>query len=180
MWFGDESKFAMCVKGQPSDPPHSRAIDVYAAGRWLTCDDNSVHVPHFSGMLESAVGRTLLTDTRGYQPRPYSNLSAVENYTRLRTATSLDTFDEVDYRHFRHALFMDWGPTADNVSALLFREGDTAILSFTFLRPDHHDPSELGQVFVTEFPFFDLARILHEVAWKLMWEWSGYWANRGR
>jgi hypothetical protein len=178
MWFGEEAKFAMCVKGQPSEPPHSRIIDVYAAGRWLTCDDNSVYVPHFAGMLESEVGRLLLTDTRGYQPRPYPQLSIAENYQRLSAANMANDGDETDYRRYWHAMFMNWGPTADNVGALLFREADTAYIPFIFWRQGHHDPSELGHVFVAEVSVWELASILHQVAWKLMWEWSGYWASR--
>jgi len=174
MWFGDESRFAMCLKGRfESESPSNRLVDVYAAGRWLTCDDNSVFVPHFAGMLKHEVGRMLLMDSRRYSPRPYPDLSFTENYQRLRKTASGAEGDEVDYQHFRHALFMDWGPTADNVSALLFREGDTAYIPFAFWRPEHHDPTELGQVFVAEVPFWELAGILHEVAWKLMGEWAG-------
>jgi hypothetical protein len=71
--------------------------------------------------------------------------------------------------HFR---FMSWGPTADNVRMLIFREGDTAILPFEFHRPDHHKPRERGQVFVAELPWRELAEVLHNAAWHLMWVWS--------
>ncbi len=67
---------------------------------------------------------------------------------------------------------MDWGPTADNVSMLLFREEGTAYLPFSFERPDHHVPSELGKVFLAELPVWELARVLHDAGWAMMWDWS--------
>jgi hypothetical protein len=178
MWFGDESRFAMCVKGPPEDPPHSRTIDVYAAGHWLTCDDNSVYVPTFTGCLEQEVARLLGAARSGHQPRPYPSLSIADNFSRLQAAVSAPDSDEGACQIYSNAGFMHWGETADNVNALLFLEGDTAYIPFAFWRPDHHDPSELGQVFVAELPIWELTSILHQVAWKLVWEWSGYWASR--
>ncbi len=67
---------------------------------------------------------------------------------------------------------MHWGPTADNVSALLFREGDTAYLAFSFCWPDGQDQAESGRVFVAEVPAWELARVLHDAAWALMWDWA--------
>ena len=137
MWFGDEAKFAICVKGRfEADSPGTRKVDVYAAGRWLTCDDNSVYVPHFAGMLERAIGRILTDGLLGGKPRPYPDLTVVVNYERLWSAAKAGANGE--YLSYR---FMDWGPTADNVGALLFREGETVYIPFSFWRPEHHDPS---------------------------------------
>ena len=77
--------------------------------------------------------------------------------------------DNAEYLSYR---FLDWGPTADNVSMLLFAEGGTAYLPFTFWRPDHHDPAELGRVFVAELSVWELAGVLHEAAWVVMWGWA--------
>jgi hypothetical protein len=140
-------------------------VDVWAAGRWLTCDDHFVYVPHFAGCLQRSVGG-LLSDRRRRRGRPYPDLSVADNYRRLRADAAVDN---TEYRSY---LFMDWGPTADNVSMLLFEEGGTAYLPFSFWRPDHHIPAELGQVFVAELPVWELATVLHDAAWTLMWDWA--------
>jgi hypothetical protein len=54
----------------------------------------------------------------------------------------------------------------------LFRESGIAFLPFSFWREGHHDPAELGKVFVAELPVWELARVLHEAAWHLAWAWS--------
>jgi hypothetical protein len=42
---GDKSTFAAEV-GDP-DGPDLRRVDLWVAGQWLTCDDNTVYVPQF-------------------------------------------------------------------------------------------------------------------------------------
>jgi hypothetical protein len=148
-----------------SDNGGSRRVDVWAADRWLTCDDNNVYVPHLAGCLQRAVG-SLLCDPRNRRGRPYPALSVEENYRRLLADAETDNTEFLAHR------FMDWGPTADNVGMFLFREEGTAYLPFSFWRPDHHDPSERGKVFVAELPEWELARVLHDAAWALMWDWA--------
>jgi hypothetical protein len=161
--FGQDTRFAITVGEILSDNGGSRCVDVWAADRWLTCDDNNVYVPHFAGCLQHAVSG-LLVDPAYPRGRPFSELSVAENYRRLRA--------EDDNTEFLSYRFMDWGPTADNVGMLLFREGGTAYLPFAFWRPDHHQPAELGQVFVAELPVWELARVLHDAAWAIMWGWA--------
>jgi hypothetical protein len=47
-----------------------------------------------------------------------------------------------------------------------------AHLPFSFWRPDHHVPSELGQVFVAELPEWELVAAIHDAAWAIMWDWA--------
>jgi hypothetical protein len=163
--FGRLSRFAITVGEILSDNGSSRRVDVWAASHWLTCDDNTVYVPHFAGRLQHAV-RGLLSDPQYRRGRPCPELSVADNYRRLRTAAETDNTEFLTYR------FMDWGPTADNVGMLLFREEGTAYLPFSFWRPDHHVPSELGKVFVAELPEWELMRVLHDAAWAIMWDWA--------
>jgi hypothetical protein len=162
--FGDRSR--LCIEVGPADreqPADSmRVVDVWAADRWLTCDDNSVYVPHFAGCVQRAVAR-LLSDSWHRRGRPHPAVSVADCYRRLRAEAEVDNTEYLAYR------FMDWGPTADNVSMLLFEEGGTAYLPFSFWRPDHHDPSEVGRVFVAELPAWELAGVLNDAAWSLMW-----------
>jgi hypothetical protein len=164
--YGQLTRFAITVGEILSDNGGSRRVDVWAADRWLTCEDNNVYVPHFAGCLQRAVGALLSDPTDRRLGRPYPELSAMDNYRRLRADAETDNSEHLAYR------FMDWGPTADNVGMLIFREGGTVYLPFSFWRPDHHVPSELGQVFVAELPERELATVLHEAAWALMWDWA--------
>ena len=162
--FGDRSRFAIEVGDFYGDIDSARRVDVWAAGVWLTCDDNNASVPFFAGRLQCAVGSLLVDPTYRRLGMPYPELPVAENFRRLRAED-----DNTDYLAY---LFMDWGPTADNVSMLLFREGGTAYLPFAFHRPDHHDPSGLGRVFVAELPERELARVLHDAAWFVIWAWA--------
>jgi hypothetical protein len=142
-------------------------VDVWAAGRWLTCDDNNVYVPQFAWSLQGTIGQLLDDPHAAENGRPYPGLTVTDNFRRLR-----DTADAGDNGEYLRYRFMDWGPTADNVSALLFREGGVAFIPFCFWRERHHDPAELGQVFVAELPVWELAAVLHGAAWSLMWSWA--------
>jgi hypothetical protein len=144
-----------------------RVVDVYAAGCWLTCEDNQVYVPVFAGVVAESLRKLLLNPQINQRPLPYPELSATDNYRRLKA--NADAFDDAEWRASK---FMKWGVTADNVGMLLFRHHDMAILPFSFLRPDHPMPSERGQVFVAELPIWELTAILHDVAWLLMWGWK--------
>jgi hypothetical protein len=163
--YGQLTRFAITVGEILSENGGSRRVDVWAADRWLACDDNNVYVPFFAGCLQQAV-RSLLSDPQCRRGRPYRELSVEDNYRRLRADAETDSTEYTAYR------FMNWGPTADNVGMLLFREDGTAYLPFSFLRPDHHVPSELGKVFVAELPEWELASVLHDAAWALMWDWA--------
>jgi|GEM_PF-3482206 len=171
-WFGDRSRFAVALGEFSGDNDSYCEVDVWAADCWLTCDDNHAYIPHFAGMLERSV-RYLLREPPEYRrtQRPYPELSPADNHRRLCTDAKTDNSEYLDYR------FMDWGPTADNVRMHLFREGDTAFLPFSFWRAGHHKPAELGQVFVAELPWRELAAVLHDAAWGLMWVWvSRVWS----
>ncbi len=164
--FGQMSRFAITVGEILSDNGSSRRVDVWAADRWLTCEDDNVYVPHFAHMLQHAVRRLIGHQLFPGIGRPYPELSVTDNYRRLRSDA------ETDNSEYRSYEFMDWGPTSDNVGMLLFREGGMAFLPFSFLRADHHVPSERSQVFVAELPERELASILHDAAWELMWDWA--------
>lgn len=162
--FGLRSRFGFVIGG--SDPARQtsrlRQVDIYAAGRWLTCDDSHAYLPHFADCMMQAVARLLDDDAGERFRRPYPELSPADNHRRL--SAEADAGDNGAYLRYR---FMDWGPTTDNVSAHLFVSDGIASIPFSFWRPDHHDPSELGQVFVAELPERELTRVLHQAAWEL-------------
>jgi hypothetical protein len=159
---GRRGQFAIIIGDVLSDNGGSRRVDVYAAHRLLTCDDNNVYVPHFIGCLQHAVGY-LLSDPESRRGRRYPELSVSDNYRKLWSDAETDNTEYLSYR------FMHWGPTADNVSMLLFREAGIAYMPFSFCWPVRPD---LGDVFVAELPEWELAEVLHGTAWALMWDWA--------
>ena len=162
--YGLRSRFGVVIG--PSDParPASgmREVDVFAAGRWLTCNDSHAYLPHFTDCLMRAVAQLLDDDVEERCRRPFPELSPADNHRRL--SADAEAGDNNEYLRYR---FMDWGPTTDNVSAHLFVSDGIASIPFSFWRPEHHDPSELGQVFVAELPARELTRVLHRAAWDL-------------
>lgn len=168
MWhyYGERERFAFEIG--PPDREHpttgTRRVDVYAAGRWLTCDDNSVYVPQFAYALEASIA-WLLRDPAFYKfSRPYPELSTEDNLRRLLADVEAGVSGGHEYRDYS---FMNWGPTSDNVSSCLFREGEAVHIAFSFARDTHHDPAELGKVFVAQLPERELLLILHRAAWDL-------------
>ena len=158
--FGLRSRFGFVIGGPAHGP---REVDVYAAGRWLTCDDSRAYVPQFRDGLMRTIGGLLEDGVAERFRRPYPELSPEDNHRRLWA--DAEAGDNAAYLAYR---FMDWGPTTDNVIAHLFLENDTALIPFSFWRPTHHEPSEREQVFLAELPQRELLRVLHGAAWELM------------
>ncbi len=143
--FGHPSQFAIEI-----GPPTSqlREVDLWAAGVLLTCDDDLAYLPTFSWSMEATLTWLLKDHDRSL---PYPELSPEENHRRLQLG---------EYEDRERFFFLNWGPTTDNVLALLFRRGTDLILTFEFWRPTHPRPEEIGKVFVVEMPERDLLRCL--------------------
>ena len=153
--FGDKGRFAAEVGEFWDGSDQGRRVDLWAAGRWLTCDDNTAFVPQFVMSVRSTLdwlrwGCDLSV--------PFPGLSPAEAHRRL-----LDLDDGSRQRFW----FPLWGPTTDNVTGHVFRVGDRLVITFEFWREEHHIPEELGRVFVAELPeaeFLDvLERMLAEL-----------------
>ena len=152
MRFGERESFAVEIGPVDRDAPTTqvRRVDLWAAGRQLSCDDNDTFVPAFCLSVEATI-TSLLSDNDRSLPSP--ELSLEENHRRLWEA---EYEDRSPYR------FLSWGPTTDNLSALLFRRGSTAIITFEFWRESHPRSDEVGRVFTCELPERELLRSLHE------------------
>ena len=169
--FGSRDTFAFEIS---SLDPHAdiRVVDVFAAGIHLTCDDNTVYVPQFLGSLTLDLDRLIAPRDDRRDTLPYPDLSPMENHSQLLAVAEDDNSDYLFHR------FMDWGPTADNVSMTFFRDANTVVLPFNFWRESHHDHGQLGQVFVANVAIEELRLTFHRAAWKLMWDWSSLKRNR--
>ncbi|MFJ9647650.1 hypothetical protein [Streptomyces sp. NPDC101206] len=137
-------------------------VDLWAAGKWLTCDDNMAYVPQFRRDVLDAAARLRSGD--GF-PLPFAGLSAEATHRRLMQDAG---DDESDGDHLLHGRFraLLWGPTTDNVTACLFREGDRLVLTFEFWREEHllSHPEDAGAVFVAELPAEEFVGILEGIA----------------
>ncbi|MFI5898404.1 hypothetical protein ACIA5D_50880 [Actinoplanes sp. NPDC051513] len=99
---GDRATFAVEVGEVKS--PSLRIVDLWAAGRWLTTDDNVVQIPSFSRHMRSDAQRVRQGDVR---PCSFSG-RAPEDIFRLLNE------DETEFRE--QFWFMRSGETVDNVS----------------------------------------------------------------
>lgn len=159
--FGDRSRFAIEIARDPDEPSgRLRVVDIYAANRWLTCDDNVAFVPQFNISVHREMSRLLSPDADERYRRPFPELSPVETLRRIDST-------EEDTNHYSRHRVLSWGPTTDNVLAFLFVDENTAWLTFSFWRAEHHNPSEMGQVFVAELPWRELVLVMHQALWEL-------------
>ncbi|MCG5446215.1 hypothetical protein NIE79_004783 [Micromonospora sp. NIE79] len=135
--FGDRATFAVEVGEVES--PTLRTIDVWAAGTHLTTDDNSAYLPSLRPAMRSTAARIRRRDVPAC---PYPGRSP-ETVFRLL---------EQDGTEFRERFwFLQWGEILDNVSRYAYLDGDL-VLVFSFWRPTHPVPDDLGAIFVATLP----------------------------
>jgi len=149
--FGDKQRFAAEVGEFWEGHQQMRRVDLWAAGRWWTCDDNTAFVPQFCISVRDSIS-WLRSGCDLTQPFP--EVDATEAHRRLLAA------DDGSRERFWFPL---WGPTTDNVTAHVFRAGDRLVIPFEFLRPTHPQPEELGQVFVAELSEAEFVRVLEQM-----------------
>jgi hypothetical protein len=147
--FGDRSTFA--VEVGEIESPALRIVDLWAAGKWLTTDDDVAYVPSFSWYMRLDAERVRRRDV-GHCPLPGR---APEEIFRLLHA------DETDFRE--QYWFMRWSETLDNLSAYAYLDNDLVIV-FQFWRASHPFPEDLGKIFVAKIPSDEFVAIVEEAA----------------
>ncbi|GAA4909307.1 hypothetical protein LX16_2905 [Stackebrandtia albiflava] len=149
--FGDRRGFSAEI----GEGDQLRRVDLWAAGIRLTCDDNTVYVPQFRRSVADTADR--LRSGSGL-PRPFPGQDPAGNHRRLVRMAAHDDGSAL-YQRFAT---MHWGPTTDNVTALLFRDGDHVTLTFGFWRAHHlrAHPEHDGAVFVVEIAAAALIGVL--------------------
>jgi hypothetical protein len=135
--FGNRATFAVEVGEVES--PQLRIVDLWAAGKRLTTDDNSAFLPSFCGAIRSTAEQVRRGDLRHC---PFPGRSPKEIFRLLEQ-------DETEFRE--RFWFMEWGETVDNVSRYAYLDGDL-VLAFAFWRPTHPFPDDLGTIFVARLP----------------------------
>ncbi|WP_225800273.1 hypothetical protein [Streptomyces sp. NK15101] len=156
---GDKLRFAAEI----GEPGPLRRVDLWAVGKWLTCDDNMAYGPQFRrDVLDTAAW---LRSGEG-SPQPFAGLSAEAAHRRLVRSTTNDDESEAAYRLHGRFRALLWGPTTDNVLAHLFREEDRLVITLEFWREEHllSRPEDVGTVFVVEIPADEFVGILEDIA----------------
>lgn len=69
--FGDRATLAFEVGDPSTESAALRRVDHWAAGRWLTCDDNTVFVPQYCRSLESALRELRAADDGRFEAHPF-------------------------------------------------------------------------------------------------------------
>jgi hypothetical protein len=137
---GDKQRFAAEVGEFEDGSTQLRRVDLWAAGRWLTCDDNTAFVPQFRLSVRATVNRLRSGSDLSL---PFPGLPPSDNHRRLLGR------DDGRREPFR---FPSWGPTTDNVLGHLFRIGERLAIAFEFWRHTHLPSEERGRVFAAELP----------------------------
>lgn len=132
-------------------PPSLRVVDLWAAGKWLTTDDNTAYVPSLYQCMRSTAAQVR---QREIQPCPFPERSPEEIFWQLEA-------DETEFRE--RYWFMGWGEIVDNVSRYAYLDDDLVIV-FAFWRAEHPFPEDLGKVFVARIPPDEFAATLQEAA----------------
>ncbi|MYX37244.1 MULTISPECIES: hypothetical protein [unclassified Streptomyces] len=155
---GDRSRFAAEV----GEWDHAlRRVDLWAAGQWLTCDDNMAFVEQFRlAVLDTA---TWLRCGQG-SPPPFGGLSPEAAHRRLMLHAG-DDETEAEYELRSRFSALRWGPTTDNVTAHLFRDGDRLAITLQFRRRHHlHGrPEHAGEIFVAEVAAAEFIGVLEDL-----------------
>lgn len=134
-----------------------RRVDLWAAGQWLTCDDNMVFVKQF---------RLAALDTAGWlrsgqgSPPPFTGLSPEATHRRFMLRAGDDDETEAEYELRGRFQALSWGPTTDNVTAYLFRDGDYLTITSQFWR---EPPEKAAEIFVAEIPVAEFVETLEDL-----------------
>ncbi|WP_328623961.1 hypothetical protein OHA88_02165 [Streptomyces sp. NBC_00353] len=136
---GDKRRFAAEVGEQGQ----LRRLDLWAAGKWLTCDDNMAYVPQFRrDVLDTAAW---LQSGEGFS-MPFAGLSAEATHRRLMHRAGED--DETAADHGLRSQFQAllWGPGGAGCAApcrACLEEGPP--VTRNCFRPHHEGPCPIGQ-----------------------------------
>jgi hypothetical protein len=147
--FGDRATFGVEIGEIAS--PGLRVVDLWAAGTWLTGDDNATYVPSFSFYMRRDADRVRRGDI---PPCPFPGRAPAEVFRLLRA-------DRTEFRE--RFWFLRWGETLDNVSAFAYLDGDLVIV-FEWWRTTQPIAPDRSEVCVVKIPPDEFAAIVEQAA----------------
>ena len=143
------------------DGPVLRQVDMWAAGQWLTCDDNTAYVPQF----RRSIAQTADWLRSGCGGPPLGGLPAAAAHRQLRAGRRREEVDDELWGLYSVIHYWGWGETTDNVMSFLFRDGERLEITFEFWREQHllAHPEHAGIVFTVEIEAAELVQILDDL-----------------
>lgn len=137
-------------------------VNLWAAGQWLTCDDNMAFIKQFR---RAVLDTTAWLRSGNGSPVTFDGLSPEATHRRLMLRAGADDETEADYEFRSRFGALDWGPPTDNVTVHLFRDGDCLVITLQFWREEHliKHPEHAGKVFVVEIPTAEFVGILEDL-----------------
>ncbi|KUJ46996.1 hypothetical protein [Micromonospora maris] len=147
--FGDRATFAVEVGRVGSH--QLRVVDLWAAGKRLTTEDNWAFLPFFIRVMRSSAAQVRRRDVK---PCPFPGRAPEEIFRLLHA-------DETEFRE--QFWFMRWGETVDNVSMYGYLDDDLVIV-FEFWRDDHPFAEDLSKVFIARIPPEEFVATVEEAA----------------
>ena len=144
--FGERSRVAAEVGRPWQRHQQLRRVDLWAADRHLTCDDNTAFVPQFVLGIEKSI-------------------AAIRSGSLVRPQFSDDDMRRRVLGEDAGSSFPGWGPTTDNVRGVLAqtKHADRLEFAFRFWRPTHPIVRERGTVFSVEIATEELVAVLTRV-----------------
>lgn len=152
MLIGDKARFAVEIGDYCEGGTALRRVDLWAANRWLSCDDNHAYVGSFVMQVQRTIDRLRAkTSARELAP-PVAGLTPLQMYRQASRRQALTRWQ-----------LLNWDETTDNFSSYLFRVEDRLVITFEFWR-EHHEPAEdRGKIFATELPVAEFVEILERM-----------------
>lgn len=132
-----------------------RIVDIYIAGHSTCCDDNHVFVSQFVNSLRYT------TEFLKHKLDYYSNEDVFFGKSVEEVHKIIEQLRDIEIETLSKywvANPLDWGPTTDNISSLLFPIHGKLYLTFEFWRETHQPASEIGQVFGTKVTPYEIIR----------------------
>lgn len=143
----------------PEQEAKTRVVNIFVAGRNLSCDDNTVFVPQFLLSLErSSESLKNKLDYLKFEKYFLGMCASDAHNFIVNSYDEKQQFDEGDM--FEAHSFMRWGPTTDNVFCFLIPIGDELFLTYSFWRDSHANSDEIGVANGVRITPFDIIVIL--------------------
>lgn len=124
-----------------------KVVDIIIGNRYVSCDDNTVYLPQFINDVKSTLESLQHIDYTTYD-KYYKNktIEKIHQFISGNWEEGSESFNIEDGQVYSLHRFMDWGPTTDNITSLLFLYNNELILTYQFWREGHEVKEEINRV----------------------------------
>lgn len=145
-----------------------KVVDIIIGNRYVSCDDNTVYLPQFINDVKSTLKSLQHIDYTTYD-KYYKNktIEEIHQFISSNWEEGSESFDIEDGQIYSLHRFMDWGPTTDNITSLLFLYKNELILTYQFWREGHDVKEEINRVNYIKVNKLNLIEILENLVHEL-------------